>query len=62
MQGAALSTLAFTINGVEVWLTPSQAYAQGTPFSVLSTAEVETIEAVGKPCCRARVKRASLIS
>lgn len=48
MQGAALNTLAFTINGVEVWLMPSQAHAQGAPFSVLSTAEVETIEAVGE--------------
>ena len=48
IQGAALSTLAFTIDGIEVWLTPSQAHAQGTPFAVLSPAEVETLEAVGE--------------
>jgi hypothetical protein len=48
MQGAALTTLAFTINGAEVWLTPSQAYAQGTPMGVLNSAEVETLEAVGE--------------
>jgi Gluconate 2-dehydrogenase subunit 3 len=48
VQGAALGTLAFTLNGVEVLLTPRQAHAEGAAYSVLSPDEVETLEAVGE--------------
>jgi len=48
MQGAGLATLAFTIDGTEVWLTPSQARAEGVPMSVLSKEETETLAAVGE--------------
>jgi len=47
MQGAALAALSFTIDGAEVWLSPSQAQAQGAPINVLKPDEVETLEAVG---------------
>ncbi len=48
MKGAALAALSFTIDGVEVWLTPGEAYAQGAPLTVLKPDEVETLEAVGE--------------
>lgn len=47
VQGAALATLSFIIDGAEVWLSPSEARAQGAPMSVLQPDEVETLEAVG---------------
>jgi hypothetical protein len=48
VKGAALVALSFTINGAEVWLSPSEAQAQGAPIAVLTPEEVETLEAVGE--------------
>jgi hypothetical protein len=48
MKGAALGALAFTVGGVEVLLTPSEARAQGVPFRLLNAREAETIEALGE--------------
>ena len=48
VQGAVLAALSFTIDGAEVWLSPSQAQAQGAPMNVLTPDEVETLEAVGE--------------
>ena len=47
VKGAALVALSFTIDGAEVWLSPSEARAQGAPMTVLTPQEVETLEAVG---------------
>jgi hypothetical protein len=48
MQGAGLGALAFTLGGVEVLLTPSEARAQNVAFRTLSPAQVETLEALGE--------------
>lgn len=48
MKGAAIGTLAFTVGGVEVMLTPRQAHAQGVPLRTLTTAQAATLGAVGE--------------
>ena len=48
MQGAGLGALAFTVGGVEVLLTPSEAHAQGVPLRTLTAEEGRTLEAVGE--------------
>ena len=48
MKGAGIGALAFTVGGVEVLLTPSEARAQGVPFRLLNANEGETIEALGE--------------
>ncbi len=40
--------LAFTVGGVETWLTPVQARAANADFRVLSPSEVATLEAFGE--------------
>jgi Gluconate 2-dehydrogenase subunit 3 len=45
---AALGALAFTVEGVEVLLTPRQARAQGVALGVLTAEEAVTLEAVGE--------------
>jgi hypothetical protein len=45
MKGAAIGALAFSVGGVEVLLTPSQAQAQGVPLKVLSADEAKSLEA-----------------
>src|ERR1700728_5408372 len=48
MQGAALGTLAFTVGGVEVMLTPRQAQAQNIPLRTLTPAQAATLGAMGE--------------
>jgi gluconate 2-dehydrogenase subunit 3-like protein len=48
MQGAAIGALAFTVGGIEVLLTPSEARAQGVPFRLLNAQQGETLEALGE--------------
>ena len=48
VKGAASGALAFTVGGVEVWLTAAQARAQDVPFRTLEPAEVRTLEALGE--------------
>jgi len=48
MKGAGIGALAFTVGGVEVWLTPRDARAQNVPFRLLKAKEAETIEALGE--------------
>src|SRR3984885_7492135 len=48
MQGAALGTLAFTVGGVEVMLTPRQAHAQNIPLHTLTPDQGATLDAVGE--------------
>ena len=48
MQGAGLGALAFSLGGVEVMLTPSEAHAQGVPLRMLTPEEGRTLEAVGE--------------
>ena len=48
MQGAALGTLAFTVGGVEVMLTPRQAHAQNIPLRTLDSRQGATLDAVGE--------------
>ena len=48
MKGAGLGALAFTVGGVEVMMTASEAHAQGVPFRSLKEHEGETIEAMGE--------------
>ena len=48
MQGAGLGALAFTVGGVKLMLTPSQARAQGVPMRTLTAEQVETLDALGE--------------
>ena len=47
MQGAAL-TLAFTVGGADVMLTPRQAHAQNIPLQTLTPDQGATLDAVGE--------------
>src|SRR6058998_4423262 len=48
MRGTAIGTLAFTVGGAQLLLTPRQARAQGVPFRLLKADEAETLEALGE--------------
>ena len=48
MKGAAIGTLALTVGGVEVMLTPRQAHAQNVPLRTLTAAQAATLDAVGE--------------
>jgi hypothetical protein len=48
MKGAALGTLAFTVGGVEVMLTPRQAHAQNIPLRTLTADQAATLGAAGE--------------
>ena len=48
MQGAALGTLAFTVGGVEVMLTPRQAHAQNVPLRTLTPDQGAALDAMGE--------------
>src|SRR5712671_1442551 len=48
MKGAATGALAFTVGGVEVFLTTREARAQNVPFRLLKAGEAETLEALGE--------------
>ena len=48
IRGAATGALAFTVGGVEVFLTAREARAQNVPFRLLKASEAETIEALGE--------------
>lgn len=48
VQSAGLGALAFTVGGVEMLMTPSQAHAQGVPLRVLTPEEGRTLEAMGE--------------
>jgi hypothetical protein len=47
LKGAALGALAFTVNGMELLLSPREAYAQGVPLKVLTPDERAALEALG---------------
>jgi hypothetical protein len=48
MTGAAMGTLAFTVGGVEVMLTPRQARAQTIPLRTLTADQAATLDAMGE--------------
>jgi hypothetical protein len=48
IKGAALGALAFTVDGVEVMLTPSEARAQGVPLRTLTAEQAATLDALGE--------------
>ncbi len=48
MKGAALGTLAFSVGGVEIMLTPRQARADNVPLRSLSAEQATTLDAVGE--------------
>ena len=48
MKGAALGTLAFTVGGAEVMLTPRQARADNVPLRTLTADQAATLDAVGE--------------
>ena len=48
LKGAALGALAYTVGGVEVLLSPREAYAQNVPLKVLTPDERATLEAFGE--------------
>jgi hypothetical protein len=48
IKGAAIGTLAFTVGGVEVMLTPRQAHAQNIPLRTLTPAQAATLGAMGE--------------
>ncbi len=48
MKGAAIGTLAFTVDGVEVMLTPRAAHAQGAAMRTLTAEQAATLAAMGE--------------
>jgi hypothetical protein len=48
MQGAAVGALAFSVGGVETFLLPSEARAQGVPLKVLTADEARRLEAIAE--------------
>jgi hypothetical protein len=48
VRAAAVGTLAFTVGGVDVFLTPREAYAQGVPLKTLSGDEAAALAAIGE--------------
>src|SRR5437899_7703635 len=48
LKGAALASLAYTIGGAEVLLSPRAAHAQGLPLRVLTAGERTALEALGE--------------
>jgi hypothetical protein len=48
MKGAGLGALAFTVGGVEMMLTPSEARAQGVPLQTLTVEQAATLDALGE--------------
>ena len=48
MQGAAVGALAFTVDGVEQFLLPSEARAQGAALKTLTADEARRLEAVSE--------------
>jgi len=48
LKGAAAGALAFSVDGVDVLLTPRAARAQDVPLRTLSAGQAETLDAVGE--------------
>ena len=48
MKGAAIGTLAFTVGGAEVMLTPRQARAEGAALRTLTADQAATLDAMGE--------------
>jgi Gluconate 2-dehydrogenase subunit 3 len=48
MKGAAAGTLAFSVGGAEVMLTPRQAQAQNVPLQTLTQDQAATLDALGE--------------
>ena len=48
VKGVALGTLAFTVGGAEIMLTPRQARAEGVPLKTLTADEAATLDAIGE--------------
>ena len=48
IKGAAIGTLAFTVGGVEVVLSPRQAHAQNVPLRTLTADQAATLDAMGE--------------
>ena len=48
LQSGGLGLLAFSLGGLELLLTPQEAWAKAVPFRVLKPAEVATLEALGE--------------
>jgi Gluconate 2-dehydrogenase subunit 3 len=48
MKGAGIGALAFTVGGVEVLLTPREAWAQGVPLRTLTAEQAATLGAIGE--------------
>jgi hypothetical protein len=48
LKGAALASLAYTVGGAEVLLSPREAHAQGVPLKVLTADERVALEALGE--------------
>src|SRR5579871_7025722 len=48
VKGATLGALAFSVGGVEILMTPSQARARNVPFRLLDAHQGETLEALGE--------------
>src|SRR5579872_2001801 len=48
MKGATLGALAFSVGGVEILMTPTEARARNVPFRLLDAHQGETLEALGE--------------
>ena len=48
LKRSATGVFAFTVGGVEVFLSAREAHAQNVPFRLLKANEAETIEALGE--------------
>src|SRR5258707_9907232 len=48
LKGASMGVLSFTVEGIDILITPGEARARAVPFRLLNGEEAETIEALGE--------------
>ena len=48
LKGASMGVLSFTVEGIDILMTSSEARARAVPFRLLNGEEAETIEALGE--------------
>src|SRR3981081_2559504 len=54
LKGASMGVLSFTVEGIDILITPGEARARTVPFRLLNGEEAETIEALGEALLEAR--------
>jgi hypothetical protein len=48
LKGASMGLLGFTVDGIDILMTPGEARARAVPFRLLNGDEAETLEALGE--------------